>query len=160
VKDETEDLDQVLSLLAFSLPLQTPSPAVRERLLARVRQAEGVVAKRWSPAPGVWVNQNPAEGLWKQMGTPGVSVRVLHIDRALKRVTTLVRMEAGTSYPRHRHHGPEESYVIDGDVHIAGAVLRKGDYQRADAESIHEEQFTEGGCTMLVISSPQDEILV
>ena len=83
----------------------------------------------------------------------------MSLDRERNCATTLVKMAPGARYPRHRHAGPEECYVIDGEVHISGAVLRKGDYQRAEAESIHDVQSTEGGCTLLIISSLQDRIL-
>ena len=37
--------------------------------------------------------------------------------------------------------------------------LAPGDYQRMDAGSVHERQWTEGGCLLLIASSKRDELL-
>ncbi len=47
----------------------------------------------------------------------------------------------------------EQFYMLEGDAHVAGPVLRAGDYYRAPAGTLHEVTYTEGGCTFLVISS-------
>ncbi len=140
--------------------------SVLHRLRERVKAGSSVnsddssaAVKGWSPAAGIWLSQHQDEGMWQEIGIPGVSVRVLNLDRERMCVTTLVKIAPGASYPRHRHAGPEECYVIDGDIHVSGAVLGKGDYQRAEAESIHEVQSTEGGCTLLIVSSLRDRIL-
>ena len=71
----------------------------------------------------------------------------------------LVRMAPGASYLPHRHHDTEECFVLDGDLRLHDSVLHTGDYQRAEAGSVHGVQRTEGGCTLLIISSTQDELL-
>jgi anti-sigma factor ChrR (cupin superfamily) len=71
----------------------------------------------------------------------------------------LVRMPAGASYPRHRHAGAEQCYVLEGDLRFGGRVFRAGDYQCADADSIHDVQYTEAGCLLLIVSSLHDEIV-
>ena len=158
--NEVPENDDVLYLLAYSLPATSPSARVRERLLSRVQEEEGQeISRRWSPAPGLWLHQSPDKGRWKKMDIPGMWIRLLNIDKEQRRATTLVRMDAGATYPSHRHQTAEESFVLEGDVHVAGGVLRKGDYQRAEAGSMHEAQFTEGGCTMLIISSLEDKVI-
>ena len=61
--------------------------------------------------------------------------------------------------PPHRHYDIEECFVLDGDLRLDDSVLHAGDYQRAEAGSVHGVQWTEGGCTLLIISSTQDELL-
>jgi anti-sigma factor ChrR (cupin superfamily) len=68
-------------------------------------------------------------------------------------------MDRGTSYPPHRHADVEECYVLQGDLRVAGRVLRAGDYQRADRDSVHGVQSTENGCLLLIVSSTDDELL-
>jgi len=56
------------------------------------------------------------------------------IERALFRNhanggrSSLVRLQAGAAFPRHRHGGTEEVLVLSGEVEIGGARLRAGDY--------------------------------
>ena len=74
-------------------------------------------------------------------------------------MTAMFRMAAGTSYPEHIHDGPEECYVLEGDLHVGDRmVMHAGDYQRATPGSEHDEQWTEGGCLLLVTSSLSDEL--
>ena len=74
-------------------------------------------------------------------------------------MTMLVRMEAGSSYPQHIHDGPEECYVLQGDLRVGDEVLGRGDYQRAAPGSRHGIQSTENGCLLFIVSSLTDEII-
>jgi anti-sigma factor ChrR (cupin superfamily) len=70
------------------------------------------------------------------------------------------RMEAGASSPPHRHAGREECYVLEGELDVeGGASMRAGDYQVADEGSVHGVQSTRGGCTLLIVSSQDDELV-
>jgi quercetin dioxygenase-like cupin family protein len=99
------------------------------------------------------------EGDWQDIGINGILAKQLFVDPARDAVTMLVRMPAGASYPRHRHAAAEQCYVLEGDLHVGDIILRPGDYQCATAESIHEVQYTEGGCLLLIVSSQHDEII-
>lgn len=98
------------------------------------------------------------EGSWDETGVPGVRVRKLFVDKSRNQFTAMVRMEPGTSYPRHRHDGPEECLVLEGDLHVGELVMHKGDFQRAEPDSHHCIQRTEGGCLLLITSSLSDEV--
>jgi quercetin dioxygenase-like cupin family protein len=90
---------------------------------------------------------------------PGITTRRLAVDRPARRVSMLVRMEPGTRYPSHRHGGAEECYVIAGDLRVGDVNMRAGDFQRAEAGSVHPVQSTDGGCLLLITSSLDDELL-
>jgi anti-sigma factor ChrR (cupin superfamily) len=83
---------------------------------------------------------------------PGQSIRVLAIDRPQRRFTALVRLEAGARYPAHHHSGAEECYVLEGDLRSGDEVLYAGDFQRALADSWHQEQWSLQGCVCLIIA--------
>jgi quercetin dioxygenase-like cupin family protein len=159
-------------LLLAAPPIQAP-PVVRARLLAAVR-AEGAreiaappppaaeeiqVWKRWTTTAPSKFHIVPASGGWQPTAVPGIEVRALHVDEARDAVTMLIRMAAGTSYPRHRHGGDEECFVIQGVLKIEDHVLRAGDYQFAPQGSIHGVQSTDEGCMLLIVSSRHDELL-
>jgi predicted ChrR family anti-sigma factor len=156
--------------LALLAPEETPPPNLREEVLARFRservQSESPAAARpsqvwrqWHTSQGNDMFNAPAsEGRWEPTGVAGVEVRRLFVDRTNDRVTMLVRMMAGSSYPGHRHGGAEECYVLQGDLRVGDLHMRAGDYQRAKGGSRHPVQTTEGGCLLLITSSLHDEL--
>jgi anti-sigma factor ChrR (cupin superfamily) len=98
------------------------------------------------------------EGAWRELA-PGVTLKVLSFDMASRRATTLLRFAPGTSYAPHRHTEMEELYVLEGGCSIDGREMAIGDYHRAEAGTEHHRTSTDEGCLLLVISSPQNEML-
>lgn len=165
---------------AVAGPGREPRSALRAELLRRVasekrdtaaragdasehRARETQVWKHWQETPGSFIEPGlftlrASEGNWQETAVPGVSVKPLFVDKDRDYVTMLVRMAPGSSYPRHSHAGAEECFVLEGDLRVAGRVLRAGDYQRADATSNHGEQATDEGCLLLIVSSQHDEL--
>ncbi len=99
-----------------------------------------------------------AEGVWKEIA-PGVAAKALSFDMVSRRATALLRFAPGTRYPPHRHTEMEELYVLQGGCSIAGREMAVGDYHRAAAGTEHCETSTAEGCVLLVISSPQNQML-
>lgn len=161
-----EHLAPVGRLLAEAGPSPIdPDPATRDTVLAAIRgrgEDEHQVWRDWRPtATESELFTLPAdEGGWEETGVPGITVRRLFVDRANNRMTALFRMEPGTAYVPHVHDGPEECYVLEGDLHVGDdVVMHAGDYQRAPAGSTHGVQRTEGGCVLLIASSLSDELI-
>jgi anti-sigma factor ChrR (cupin superfamily) len=96
---------------------------------------------------------------WQATGPPGFWIKPLFTDEQHHTATSLVRMDPGAHYPRHRHNGAEFFFVLSGDFHIESQEMKAGDYCRADAGSIHGESYTETGCIGLLSASQFDEIL-
>ncbi|OYT19737.1 MAG: hypothetical protein CCU26_10070 [Nitrospira sp. UW-LDO-01] len=99
-----------------------------------------------------------SEGAWRGIAQ-GVTAKLLAFDTVSRRTTTLLRFLPGTSYAPHRHAAVEELYVLEGGCSIAGREMAVGDYHRAEAGTVHHDTSTEEGCLLLVISSPQNEML-
>jgi len=148
-----------------------PPASLKEKLLHRLKsspngEANPQVWKAWpdssqtaSPTmPGLLIVRAHEEE-WIDIGVNGIQVKRLFVDEAHDSVTMLVKASAGAVYPRHRHAGPEQCYVLQGDLHMAGSVLHAGDYQYAEPDSIHGIQYTENGCMLLIVSSLHDEML-
>jgi len=51
---------------------------------------------------------------WRQTAYEGIAVHFYASDEDTKRVLTLIRMEPGRGYPRHRHRSDEEVLVLQG----------------------------------------------
>ena len=93
---------------------------------------------------------------WSETGLPGIRVKVLAVDRVRSLATLLIRAEPGAVYPSHKHHGPEECFVISGSIVIDGHVLRAGDFHHADEDSEHAEITTTQGAEVLVVGAIAD----
>jgi putative transcriptional regulator len=129
--------------IAASVSDETPSPHVREALLARIA----------APANHTVI---AADGDWVDTPVRGVRMKILAIDRTRDRVTILLKGEPGARYPAHRHSGPEECYVISGSLNVEGRVLRAGDFHHAEGDSDHDEQWTDDGVEVLLVGSASD----
>lgn len=166
---EIVSLHTTLSQIGDLIPRISPPASLKSRLMKRVGTSSG--AQKKTPAAQPWKSwpASPAstnltivrgeDSGWKETPYEGVSVKRLFVDRARDRVTMLVRMAAGFSYPAHVHVGPEECYVLEGDLQGESFSLAPGDYQFAEAGSRHGRQYTNQGCLLLIISSLQDYIL-
>jgi anti-sigma factor ChrR (cupin superfamily) len=147
--------------------LPAPGPDVRARLMARLgeRPAPGAPAaeRSWQhlkalPGIGRGLSTVPAgpEG-WERTAFEGIEVKPLFVEPTQRRVTMLVRMAPGSSYPAHRHATSEECFVVSGEIQVGERTLRTGDYQVATGGSEHGVQSTRSGCTLLIVSSQDDE---
>jgi anti-sigma factor ChrR (cupin superfamily) len=81
------------------------------------------------------------------------------MDNSSGLATSLVRMRAGTSLPRHRHRGVEQFFVIEGDCRVHGEKLGPGDYHRAETGSVHESTYTLDGTLFLLVAPDSYEVL-
>ncbi len=124
-----------------------PRPALREQVLAAVPAAPSTV-----PPSTV----RPTTLAWEPGAIPGVVAKPLFADAATGRFTNMVRMEAGVSYPGHRHTDTEELFLLSGDLSVEGEHLFTGDYCAAPAGTIHAHTFSERGCTFVVTASDRD----
>jgi len=129
--------------VALNVPMLDPPGHVRERLLRATREP-----RRYT----MWA----ADAAWIETGVPGVRARVLAVDHERSLVTLVVRADPGAVYPSHKHHGPEECYVISGSVVIDGRILRAGDFHHADEGSDHGEITTAEGAEVLLVGALED----
>lgn len=142
-RSEVARLYDAAAALALSAPQLEPPPHVRERVLAAARKP-----MRYT----VWA----ADAAWIDTGLPGIRARVLAVDKVRSLVTLVIRAEPGAVYPPHKHHGPEECFVISGSVVIDGRVLRAGDFHHADEDSDHGEITTTEGAEVIIVGAVAD----
>lgn len=131
------DLSPALEALAEGCA--APAPAQLGRALQRKIQALSM--------PGVHMQPGSDKGF---LPTPhaGLTIKPLHVDHDAGRITFLLRLEAGHSYPAHRHKSHEECYVLEGSVNVGDVRMQAGDYIFADAGSDHLEHTTSEGCLL------------
>lgn len=87
---------------------------------------------------------------------PGIFCRILAADEERSRVSMLVRLEPGVSYPAHTHAGVEELHLLDGELWIDDHRLVPGDYNRAEPGTFDLHVWSQTGCTCVLVTSPAD----
>lgn len=149
--------------LALSLPPVDPRPAVRETLLAKAR-AEAAARTASSPPEGFFRVKPGVTGVrtstaaWIASPIPGIEYKLVARDPERGTRTQLVRFAAGARYPRHRHAGTEEIFLLEGTVQVNGVLLRAGDYCRSEPGTEEFGTFSETGGLALIVSSERDEV--
>ncbi len=147
---------EVAGLLALEAKPIKPAGRLRAAVLARATAPPHAVSPQPSAAPAApppgFSFVHAEEGAWMELA-PGVTLKVLRTDLVQARGTALMKVAAGARYAPHRHGGMEEIYVVEGTCHSGGRLLKAGDYQWADADTIHEETSTDTGCLLLVMFS-------
>jgi anti-sigma factor ChrR (cupin superfamily) len=153
---ELQSVTEAAAGLALSVPALTPPQTLRDRVMAA---ATPQVWKKWDQTKfaGLHVVRHE-EGGWDTV-RPGVHVKQLYVDKARDLATMLIRMDPGADYVPHRHGGPEQCLVLEGDLHDGNDVFHAGDFQCAAEGSRHGRQWTDSGCLLMIVSSLRDELL-
>jgi hypothetical protein len=145
-REEVRAFRESAGQLALALPESRPEPRVRGELLRRT-------------APQSWlVRAN--DGAWQATPFAGVEVKQLFVDTGTGNVTSLVRLEAGAYYPRHRHAAHEHCYVVEGDVVFSDHVLRTGDYEVNAPGTDLSHVTSQGGFVLFIINKVGDIVFL
>jgi len=146
---ELESLRAVVDrFVAWPTDVLRPPASLRERLAHRIAKEAGT-----APAPppvGRW-----SEPAWEQVA-PGIECKLLANDRERSRVSMLVRLAPGASYPAHTHAGVEELHLLHGELWIDERKLQPGDYNYGAPGAGDEHVWSETGCTCVLITSTED----
>ena len=145
--------DSVCDALIDQISAVEPDDTSLQSLLTRIDDEEAEVAE---PLP---VIHRGGAGDWQETGVPGMTMRILNKDRRKKRMTALLRMEAGASYPAHAHTQDEECFMLEGDLIFDDCVLHAGDYLRMAAGTAHGIARTRTGCVCLITTELPDSLV-
>ena len=133
---------------AWPTNILRPPRSLRGRLSLRIAAETGKEPDQ--PRPRQW-----SEPEWQQIA-PGIECKLLATDVERQRVSMLVRLAPGASYPAHTHAGVEELHLLDGELWIDESKLFAGDYYRAAPETNDDRVWSETGCTCLLVTSTRD----
>jgi anti-sigma factor ChrR (cupin superfamily) len=146
---ELESLRAVVNrFVAWPTDVLRPTSSLRTRLALRLAEETGKPpvlppAQRWS------------EPEWEQVAS-GIECKLLATDTERHRVSMLVRLAPGASYPGHTHAGVEELHLLDGELWIDERKLFPGDYNYGAPGMGDERVWSETGCTCVLITSTMD----
>jgi anti-sigma factor ChrR (cupin superfamily) len=137
--------------------LSWPTDVLRPAVPLWGRVAQRIAVDTGKPAIPL-VSQLANKREWVD-AAPGISYQLLATDTENERVSMLVRLAPGAEYPRHRHAGVEEVYLLHGELMIDAKKVLPGDYVRAEADTVDHRVWTETGCTCVLITSTRDVLL-
>ena len=146
---ELESLRPVVNrFVSWPADVLRPTTSLHQRLALRISEETGTPpvlppVRRWS------------EPEWEQVA-PGIECKLLATDTERHRVSMLVRLTPGASYPAHTHAGVEELHLLDGELWIDGRKLVPGDYNYGAPGAGDERVWSETGCTCVLITSTKD----
>ena len=81
----------------------------------------------------------------------GAWIKLLSLEREAGYAVLLGKLDPGTRYPAHINTGPEDLYIVTGDLHVGERRLGPGDFHHADAGSEHGVNYSVEGCTLLAV---------
>ena len=146
---ELESLRPLVNqLVSWPTDVLRPSSSLQTRLALRIAEETGSSPvlpsiRRWS------------EPAWEQVA-PGIECKLLATDTERHRVSMLVRLAPGASYPGHTHAGVEELHLLDGELWIDERKLFPGDYSYGAPGTGDDRVWSETGCTCVLVTSTRD----
>lgn len=142
-QQQLAEFESVSGLIGLTAEPVAPPRQTRAALLAAIASEDEKhhEAIHYLPA---------GQGNWETI-FPGITMRQLSVNANTGYTVALIRMAAGSILPRHRHLGPEEVFVLEGDGINGDLSFSAGDFSSAPAGSIHEATTTANGCLMLAV---------
>jgi anti-sigma factor ChrR (cupin superfamily) len=146
---EVESLRPVVNqFVSWPTDVLRPTTSLQARLACRIAEQTGKppvlpTARQWS------------EPAWEQVA-PGIECQLLATDSERHRVSMLVRLAPGATYPAHTHSGAEELHLLDGELWIDDRQLSPGDYNHAAPGTGDARVWSETGCTCVLTTSTLD----
>jgi quercetin dioxygenase-like cupin family protein len=146
---ELESLRPVVDRFAsWPTDVLRPTTSLQAHLARRI--AEEMGKQPVLPSGRQW-----SEPDWEQVA-PGIECKMLATDTERYRVSMLVRLAPGASYPAHTHSGVEELHLLDGELWIDERKLVPGDYNYGAPGAGDDRVWSETGCTCVLITSTKD----
>jgi anti-sigma factor ChrR (cupin superfamily) len=146
---ELESLRPVVNqFVSWPTDVLRPTTSLQGRLARRIAEETG-------KQPALPPAQQWSEPEWEQVA-PGIECKLLATDTERHRVSMLVRLTPGASYPAHTHAGVEELHLLDGELWIDERKLFPGDYNYGAPGTGDQRVWSETGCTCLLVTSTKD----
>jgi anti-sigma factor ChrR (cupin superfamily) len=148
---ELESLRPVIDrFVSWPTDILRPAASLQDRLAHRLAGETGMQAV--PPPAGRW-----SEPDWEQVA-PGIECKLLATDTDRHRISMLVRLAPGASYPPHTHAGVEELHLLDGELWIDERKLFPGDYNYGAPGAGDDRVWSETGCTCVLVTSTKDTL--
>ncbi len=154
-------LQRTAGWVAKSVPQIPPPSELKKKIIDRIAPA-----RTNSPSPlvpllaGLRFHEAASESGWKALPVSGAFIKLLSLETERGYAVLLGKIEAGVRYPAHQNAGPEDIYILSGDLMVGDRKLVAGDFHHADKGSQHEVNYSENGCTLLAVLTTDDPLVM
>jgi anti-sigma factor ChrR (cupin superfamily) len=154
------ELHRTADLLALAAPAVPPPPALKEKVLGRIDELLAAPAKPSAAAlAGLRFVVGAAKQDWKALRIPGAYVKLLSLEKERGYAVLLGKLDPGVRYPAHTNAGPEDFYILTGDLVVGDRRLVSGDFHHAEAGTRHAENYSVEGCTLIAVLTTEDPLV-
>lgn len=137
-----------------------PPPGLKQRVLERIGTPRSTAQK---PLPTALAGLNflPAasQAGWKELPVRGAYIKLLALEQERGYAICLGKLDPGVRYPAHVNDGPEDFFILTGDLVVNDRKLVAGDFHHADRGSRHGENYSVAGCTLLAVLTTDDPLV-
>jgi anti-sigma factor ChrR (cupin superfamily) len=159
----TRSLQSAIALFAgATVPAIAPPPNLKDKVLRRIEELGAASPPRPVSTPaaaGLRFAAGADQSGWKQLPIPGASIKLLSLESERGYAVLLGKLQPGASYPPHVNAGPEDFYILTGDLVIGNRKLVAGDFHHADEGSHHETNYSVEGCTLIAVLTTRDPLV-
>jgi anti-sigma factor ChrR (cupin superfamily) len=163
LRDFVVSLQRTAEKVALLSPKVAPEPSLKNTILRQIQSQQPPSGKTLTSVPalmeGLKFIQHAETAGWKQLPVEGAWLKLLSFEPARGYAVLLGKLDAGARYPAHQNAGPEDFYVLTGDLHVGDRVLGPGDFHHADAGTFHTENYSIEGCTLLAVLTVDDPLV-
>jgi anti-sigma factor ChrR (cupin superfamily) len=170
-------LQRAAGLMAQTLPQAQLPMGLKQKVMAKIGKPQAGRAVPSAPPSnisgglrtarptitgvpaGLQFLEAAAQKDWKQLPVPGAFIKLLSIEKERGYAVLLGKIEAGVRYPAHENVGPEDFYILSGDLAVGDRKLVAGDFHHADKGSKHEVNYSVEGCTLLAVLTTDDPLV-
>jgi anti-sigma factor ChrR (cupin superfamily) len=153
------DLQRAADALAESRA--TPPPAaLKAKVLGRIDKLDKASVRPSAAAlAGLSFIARAEHKGWKALPIPGAYIKLLSLEKERGYAVLLGKLDAGARYPAHVNAGPEDFFILTGDLVIGDRKLAAGDFHHADRGSQHGVNYSVEGCTLLAVLTTDDPLV-
>ena len=159
----THSLQRAADAMALASPQVPLPPSLKEKVLRRIEAEDSPRPPAAPPAlaalAGLRFDEAAESKGWKPLPIPGAFIKLLSLETERGYAVLLGKLDAGTRYPAHVNAGPEDFFVLTGDLVIGDRKLVAGDFHHADGGSQHAENYSVEGCTLLAVLTTDDPLV-
>ena len=166
LRDLVIELQRTSDLVALASSWVEPPLALRGKVVARVAALQSpekppvpAMPAALAALAGLRFEQAAESRGWKPLPIPGAAIKLLSFENERGYAVLLGKLDPGTRYPAHVNAGPEDFFILTGDLVIGERKLVAGDFHHADAGSQHEENHSVDGCTLLAVLTKDDPLV-
>jgi anti-sigma factor ChrR (cupin superfamily) len=156
LRELVHSLQLGLENVALTVRQISPPRALKDKILKKI---QGSAQPELAPTGlGLRFLEGSDTG-WKALPIPGAFLKLLSLQPERGYAVLLGKLLPGTRYPEHTNIGPEDFYILTGDLHVDGRRLGPGDFHHAEAGSVHGENYSVEGCTLLAVLTTADPLV-